>query len=59
VPEYRLCWMDGVGRIESLEVIIADNDDDGLAIARAMKKTVKSELWDRDRLVAKIAAHQS
>jgi len=50
--------MDGVGRIESLEVIIADNDDDGLAIARAMKKTVKSELWDRDRLVAKIAAHQ-
>jgi len=58
VPEYRLCWMDGVGRIESLEVIIADNDDDGLAIARAMKKTVKSELWDRDRLVAKIAAHQ-
>jgi len=58
VPEYRLCWMDGVGRIESLEVIIADNDDDALAIARAMKKTVKSELWDRDRLVAKIAAHQ-
>jgi hypothetical protein len=50
--------MDGVGRIESLEVIIADNDDDALAIARAMKKTVKSELWDRDRLVAKIAAHQ-
>ena len=58
MPEYRLCWMDGVGRIESLEVIIADNDDDALAIARAMKKTVKSELWDRDRLVAKIAAHQ-
>ena len=59
MPEYRLYWMDGVGRVESLEVIIADNDDDALAIARAMKKTVKSELWDRDRLVAKIAAHQS
>jgi hypothetical protein len=27
--------MDGVGRIESLEVIIADNDDDGLAIGTA------------------------
>ena len=56
MPEYRLYWLDGVDHIEGFDVIDAINDADALVLARAMKKSVKCELWDRDRLVAQIAA---
>jgi hypothetical protein len=57
MPAYRLYWLDGAGHIETFEVIIAEDDGEALGHARALRKAVKSELWDRNRLVAKIPAY--
>ena len=58
MPEYRVYWLDGADHIETSEVIAADNDAEAKRIARSMRKAVKSELWDRKRLVARIAAFE-
>ena len=52
--EYRLYCLDGANRITRAEGISAKSDDDAIELARAMKLPVKCELWQRDRLVARI-----
>ena len=54
MPDYRLYCLDGAGKITRAEVIDAENDDDAVMIARAARKPVHCELWQRDRLVARI-----
>ena len=56
MPEYRLYCLDGANRIARAETVSAANDEDAIAIARAMKLPAKCELWHRDRLVARIPA---
>ena len=58
MAEYRLfCLNDQSGFSKSHE-IKAQDDGDALVKARAMKLPVRCELWNRDRLVAKLPAHK-
>jgi hypothetical protein len=57
MPEYRLYCIGGDGHFEKSHEIVADDDDDALTKARALKLPVKCELWERGRMVAKIEAH--
>jgi hypothetical protein len=54
MTDYRLYCVDGAGKITSAEWIDAKNDDEALAIARAQKRSVACELWERDRLVGEV-----
>jgi hypothetical protein len=54
MPEYRLYCLDGANRITRAEQIVATNDEQAIAAARSMTPPVKCELWQRDRLVARI-----
>ena len=59
MTEYRLYCLDGANRITRAEGIRAASDDEAIEAARSMKLPVKCELWQRDRLVARIAAHSA
>jgi len=59
MPEYRLYCLDGAGKFTKAHEISAADDADALARANDMKLPVKCELWQRDRLVAKIPAEAS
>ena len=48
--------LDGKGHIGAGEWIEATSDDEALAIVRAKKLSIKSEVWDRNRLVGRIPA---
>jgi hypothetical protein len=50
--EYRLYCLDGLGGISKAEELEASNDAEAVVAAKAMKKSVKCELWQRERLVA-------
>lgn len=52
MPEYRLYCLGGDGTIEAAEAITATGDTEAIMIAKAMKKPVKCELWERGRMVA-------
>ena len=49
MAEYRLYCLDGAGRITRAEEIEATGDEEAIMIARALKKRVRCELWQRDR----------
>jgi hypothetical protein len=57
MTEYRLYCLDGAGRITRAEEIEATGDEEAIMIARALKKGVRCELWQRDRRVAEIAPY--
>jgi hypothetical protein len=59
MPEYRLYVLTGDGHIERVEEFHASDDGDALMIAKSIKKRVPCELWDHDRLVAKLPAYGS
>lgn len=54
---YRLYIMDGLGKIGSVRVLEAENDEAAVRLAFRMKLSVDCEVWDRDRAVAQIPAH--
>jgi hypothetical protein len=57
VPEYRLYCLDGAGRISLAEWIEADGDEQAIAKARSIQHgALKCEVWQRDRLVARLGA---
>jgi hypothetical protein len=58
MADYRLYCLDGAGHIGSGEWIDASSDDEAIALIRAKKLAVRCELWDRNRLVARIPAFQ-
>jgi hypothetical protein len=52
---YRVYCMDGVNRFTRTESIEAQNDDDAIRQARAlMGDCFRAEVWERDRLVARL-----
>jgi hypothetical protein len=59
MTEYRLYCLDGANRITRAEGIRAESDEEAIEAARAMKLPVKCELWQRDRLVARVPAHSA
>lgn len=56
MPEYRLYCLNEHGRFTRSHEINASDDADALAKARAMRLPVFCELWNRDRIVAKLPA---
>lgn len=57
--DYRVYCLDGRGKIAAAgEWIEAKNDDEAVAIVRAKKLALNSEIWTGNRLVGKVpAAH--
>lgn len=58
MSEYRLYCLNDDGRFTKSHEIEAKGDADALAKARSMKLPVICELWNRNRLVATVPAHQ-
>jgi hypothetical protein len=54
LPSYRLYRLDGAGKIATAEWIDATDDDHAASQARDRVATGTCELWDRNRLVARI-----
>ena len=55
VAAYRLYFIDGAGKFTAAEWIEADGDESALAAAHGLNKSVKCELWQGRRLIARIA----
>ena len=54
MPSYRLYRLDGAGKIVSAEWVEAADDDAAVKHARDSDLPVVCEMWDRNRLVARI-----
>lgn len=55
MPDYRVYCIDGAGKTAGSDWIDAKNDDEALAFVRAKRLPARCELWDGNRLVARIA----
>jgi hypothetical protein len=51
---YRLFCMDWFGKIMGVDTIEAANDEEAVEIARELDLGIKCEVWDGQRLVARI-----
>jgi hypothetical protein len=57
MADYRLYCLDGGGRIGLAHWMEASDDDDAIARARELKPQAHScEVWQKDRLVAKLSS---
>ena len=54
MASYRLYRLDGAGKIATAEWLEAADDADAQERARALKLSCICEVWDRQRLVARI-----
>ncbi|HET9810479.1 MAG TPA: hypothetical protein VFP53_02135 [Sphingomicrobium sp.] len=54
MPEYRHYRLDGAGNISSAEWLEASDDDDAVRKAKAKSLPGASEVWSKNRLVARI-----
>ena len=54
MPEYRHYRLDGAGSISNAEWLEAADDADAVRKVRQQKLSSISELWDRNRLVARV-----
>jgi len=57
--DYRLFCIDGTGRFTMSHEFTAEDDAEALAKGRAMKLSVKCELWQRGRMVAVLDPHRA
>jgi len=58
VPEYRLYCINEQGGFSKSHEISAEDDAQALDKVREMKLPVMCELWNRNRLVAKLPPHK-
>jgi hypothetical protein len=56
LPSYRHYRLDGAGNISKAEWVEAADDEEAVRQVRGRKLPVASEIWDRNRLVARIEA---
>ena len=55
MPEYRLCAVDNEGHsVGPLFIVTCDDDGQAIERARKLKKHFAVEVWQAERLVAKI-----
>ena len=59
MANYRRYCLDGIGHITSVALIDAEDDGHAIIVAQSMKMAVGYEVWDRNRLVARIPATQA
>jgi hypothetical protein len=55
-PDYKLYCLAADGKITRSDWIDAQSDEEGVAIARAINKSVDCEIWKGNRLVARVPA---
>lgn len=54
---YRIYCLDGVNRFTRTKDVEASNDDDAIRHARSlMDDCITTEIWQRDRLVARLVS---
>ena len=56
MSDYRLYTMSELGRRSGVQKLDAENDEQAVKLASAMKLPVTSDLWDHSRFVAEIPA---
>ena len=56
---YRVYRLDRANHVVEVEWVTAQNDDEAIAVARAMKNSGLREVWLGDRLVATIQVNTS
>ena len=56
MPDYRLYCLNGDGHFAQVHEIGAISDADAIQQALDMKLSVKCELWQRGRLIARLPA---
>ena len=54
MPEYRLYCINAHGSFTKAHEFNAANDEEALKLARDLKLSVICELWQRERMVAKL-----
>jgi hypothetical protein len=54
LPNFRLYRLDGAGKISTAEWLSADDDAHAERLARELQATTTLEIWNRNRLVARI-----
>lgn len=57
MPTYRLFYRDS-GKIQGTDDLEATNDAEAVSLVHARKLPVSCEIWDRDRLAARVPAYQ-
>ena len=55
---YRVYSLDGEGGICGDRVVEADCDDDAIWTVRSMQRALDTEIWDRDRRIARVPAYR-
>ena len=55
LKSYRYYRLDGVGHLHSAEWFEAERDEDAVAQVEAIHPDALCEIWERDRLVAKVS----
>ncbi|HEX8568491.1 MAG TPA: hypothetical protein VF699_01000 [Caulobacteraceae bacterium] len=53
MPEYRVYFFNGAGRIQSVEEIACEGDAEALEVMRSTAKGRAAELWNLARLVGR------
>ena len=56
---YRVYRLDRANHVVEVEWVTAQNDDEAIAVARAMKNSGLRDVWMGDRLVATIQVNTS
>ena len=57
--EYRVYSVDEAGRISGERTIDAANDDEAVFAVRSMQRALNTEIWYRDRRIARVPSHAS
>lgn len=56
---YHVYSVDEHGSISGNRTIEAANDDEAVFAVRSMQRQLETEIWDRDRRVARIPGHRA
>jgi hypothetical protein len=56
---YHVYSVDAQGSITGDRTIRAKDDDDAIFEVRAMHRALETQIWDKDRRVARIPAYQA
>lgn len=56
---YQIYSVDEHGSISGNRTIEAANDDEAVFAVRSMQRPLETEIWDRDRRVAKVPGHRA
>jgi hypothetical protein len=56
---YQVYSVDEHGSISGNRTIEAANDDEAVFAVRSMRRPLETQIWDRDRRVARVPGHRA